>query len=38
MRTLAVLNPAVHDVVVPLPGAPALTRIEGARIAFVDNS
>ena len=29
---------AQADVVVPIPAAPALARIEGARIAFVDNS
>ena len=38
MRKLAVLNPVVSDVVVPVPAAPALARIAGARIAFVDNS
>ena len=38
MRNLAVLNPTVSDVVAPLSAAPGLTRIAGARIAFVDNS
>ena len=38
MRKLTVLNPAVAEAVVPLSAAPALPRIEGARIGFVDNS
>src|SRR6185436_10646640 len=38
MRNLAVLNPTVSDVVAPVPAAPALAGIVGARIAFVDNS
>ena len=38
MRKLTVLNPAVAGAVAPVPAAPALARIQGARIGFVDNS
>ena len=38
MRKLTVLNPAVVEAVAPLTAAPALPRIQGARIGFVDNS
>ena len=38
MPKLTVLNPAIVDAVAAVPTAPALSRLRGARVAFVDNS
>ena len=38
MREPIVLNPAILDSVMPIPAAPALAKLRGARVAFVDNS
>ena len=38
MPKLTVLNPAIFDAVTSAPTAPALSRLLGSRIGFVDNS